>query len=175
MASETLQKCRANDQENGLPIVDLPDDLLDPDLLCVCEADEIIEFRRRVHFFVGPKQELQIEKNRWETQWMNIKGVKPPVHFIKEATARIADECLRLHIRLTPIGQEQASRLAIADKAAIPVDASNPFDRIQAKAATLMGSYIEVRDEILRFSKHCETDEGRAEYRNDLAAATVRA
>jgi len=86
-------------KHDGVPLAELPQDLLDPDLLTVCDDDKLIEFGRQ-----------DLDSGRWEFVSLTGPKKKPFDVFLPEVLSGKEPE---LHVRLTSPGRVEASRLKI--------------------------------------------------------------
>lgn len=102
----------SNAPENGVPIAELQEELLDPDLLQICDADGLIEFGCRQHYF--DRQNRPILERGWEFTSISGPDRKPMAAFLEEALSPEVPEAIRYHIRLTKKGHVEASRPHIA-------------------------------------------------------------
>lgn len=96
----------------GLPLEDLPQEICDPDLLTVCDADGLIEFGARNHCFVGPSKELRVEEG-WSFSSVTGPNKEPMSQFIEEELSSDKPPSIRMHVRLTSNGRTAASRLRL--------------------------------------------------------------
>ena len=100
--------------EAGIPLIELPQELLDADLLTVLHADRLVELFRRNHCHVGPQNKLIIESG-----WEIVSNANNPDHIpIRrvvqgEIRAEVESPELRVRIRLTTTGETEASRIRL--------------------------------------------------------------
>lgn len=115
-----LLKHLANRSEQGVAVADLPTHLMDANMLTVMDADGLIEFGHRIHYWRG--KQLVVQEN-WEFVSVSGPDKKPMTAFVAESINWQDDERIRPHVRLTAKGRVEASRVAAAGT---PEDGAQP-------------------------------------------------
>lgn len=112
-AGDDLLRFLADQPGEMAAVVELSEDFREPNMLRVCDLDELIEFGTRRHCSVGP---VGNSEQRVEDGWYfsSVTGPKriPMKDIIAEAMSYSGDERIRLHVRLTDEkGRNRVARL----------------------------------------------------------------
>ena len=102
------------DKNDGIPLVHIPRDLLNPDLLTVCDSERLIEFGEVSSFRVG-NDEPQIDGDtvrHWGSK--TAPGYKPMAEILADVVRDNCDPRLRVHVRLTGQGRAEVSRARVS-------------------------------------------------------------
>lgn len=102
-------------EDFGIELGKLQKGLLDANLLTVCDADGLIEFGHRNYWHEGGGEHAELRVgNMWEFAGIANKPQREPMKaFLAEALDPNADPRLRIHVKLTPKGRTEASRIRL--------------------------------------------------------------